>query len=67
MAVKSYRVDFKFTVEEQASMYVVTDTPENAKAGCLEMLQKSGGVYQNAEVMSVEEYTHPTMEDKTLN
>jgi len=54
--VKSYRVDFKFTVEEQASMYVIADDPEIAKTGALEILLKTGGVYGTSEVTSVEEY-----------
>ena len=54
--MKSYRVDFKFTIEEQASMYVIAETDEQAKTGALDILQKTGGVYATSEVTSVEEY-----------
>lgn len=65
--MKPFRIDFKFSIEEQASIYVAAETPEIAQAGALEILQRTGGVYGTAEVTSVAEYdpsesqTLPTM------
>lgn len=62
MSVKAFRVDFKFTVEEQASMYVVADTPEAAAEGCMQMLKQNDQQYGNPEISKVEEYQKPAEE-----
>lgn len=57
--VKAYRVDFKFTVEDQASMYVIAKNEAEAAEGCLMMLSQNEQTYQSPEVTKVEEYKKP--------
>lgn len=58
MTVKPYRVDFKYTTFEQASIYIAADTPENAKEGVEAMLSEIAE-YDSPEVVAVEEYKKP--------
>lgn len=59
MNVKAYRVDFKYTIEDTASMFVIADSAEAAEAGCMFMLQQNEQQYSNPEVVKVEEYKKP--------
>ena len=65
--MKPYRVDFKFTFEDQASLYIVAPDEAAAASGALEMISKNPGQYSNPEVVKVEEYqptetpTSPTL------
>lgn len=62
MSVKAFRVDFKFTSEDTASMFVIAATPEDAAAGCMQMLKENEQQYGNPEVTTVEEYKKPEEE-----
>lgn len=57
--MKPYRVDFKYIIEEQASVYVIAAGPDEAKAGA-EIMLGEGDNYTSLEVTSVEEYKRPT-------
>lgn len=54
--MKPYRVDFKYVVDYAASVYVIAADPDTAKAGAIEILEKSPGITA-PEITSVEEYT----------
>jgi hypothetical protein len=53
--MKPYRVDFKYVVEETASMFVVAPDPDAAAEGAKEMLSFEDQ-YTSPEITSVEEY-----------
>lgn len=63
----AYRVDFKYVLEEQASLYIVAETPELAAEGAKIMLGKSGQQYASPEITKVEEYNPVEPTNPTLN
>lgn len=64
---KPYRVDFKFTVEETASMYVIAATEKDASDGCLQMLKQNDVQYGDPEIVKVEEYKQNDEASPRLN
>ncbi len=65
---KAYRVDFKFMLEDQASIYIIARNEEEAAAGSLGMLKKNEQQYNSPEVIKVEEYKkEPEPVNETLS
>lgn len=63
---KSYRVDFDYTVTEQASMYVVAPDAEGAKEGCLQLLAETEHG-PTAKITKVEIYKRKEQKEQVLN
>ena len=53
---KPYRVDFKYSLENQASVYVCAEDADKAKDGALQILQNETE-YVDPSVTAVEEVT----------
>ena len=62
--VKPFRIDFKYIVENTASMYIVAENEAAAREGAKQMLQMHEQEYTSPEITTVEEYKR---EEPTVN
>lgn len=53
--MKPYRVDFKYSVESEASMYVCAANEKDAAKGAIVILENTARSYRDPEITKVEE------------
>lgn len=58
--MKAYLVDFKYTIESEASTSIAAKNEEEAAEGAKFMLTAMGEPYASAEIVKVEEFKRPT-------
>lgn len=63
MEFKPFRVDFKYMVEDQASIFVIAETADAAKAGAMAILEQEGQ-YTGIQITNAE--VHKKQKPETL-